>query len=237
MKLNVYSCGCTALDVSVVSTCEEHGGYVVSATDDFVPTDARKAFMSDDKQSVLFHTNFIDGMRKLSAGTVGLIFSYPDHFMYTARELVDARSFVEFSDSYFYECRRVLRHDGRIAILVEHAVLPSILYCADQAGFHVLGNFLVPMHISDLAGKHNYQNKHSSFKAGLILSRTDGATVVKSSSLRGFEKRVLSNHIGGHIVDTSCIHYHFIMASRKVSRSIGIVSCSDRYKALKRLLN
>lgn len=236
MMLNVYSCGCTALDVSVVSQCEEHGGYVVAATEDVVPQSNRKAFMTKDKSAILFYTNLLEGMRKLSAGSTGLIFSYPDHFHFYTREFVATEAFRDFPDRYFPECRRILRKDGHIALIVEHTILSSVVYCARLSGFKLDDYFLVPMYISDLSLKHSFVDKYATYKAALVFSRNGESSNKKCANLKGFERHALSLHHKGLILDTSCIHYPFLVKSSKKSKSVGIVSNYKRYTALKQKL-
>lgn len=233
MKLNVYSCGCTAMDVSVVSTCDEHGGYVVSATDDVIGRSDRRSFMTKDKSSILLYADVLGAMRKLKDSSVGLVLSYPDHFFFYVRSLTNDKAFRDFPDSYFTECRRILARDGHIVLVVEPAIITSVVFCAAMSGFQIANQFLIRMRIVDHVETDKDSIGDNGYRAVLFFSRTGQDIEHEVRTVKDVRSAALSLHKSGLILDTSCIHHPFVVSARKKAKTIGIVSGRRRYEALK----
>lgn len=220
MKINVYSCGCTAIDVSIISECDVHGGHVLSAYDRVKRSD-QKAFQTDDGSAILFYTNLSEGMRKLSDKSVGLVLTYPDHYHFNVRALLHPKAWAFYVDPFFTFCSRVLKDDGKIFILIEPNVLHCVLFSAFQSGFDL--SFLKLLPVSD------------GFKFALVFSNGP-ALSTNIVDVKSFEKAALDAFSSGLILDTSCLHSKFIQHSRTKAKTVGIVTKECKYSKLKKIL-
>lgn len=238
--LNVYSCGCTARNVPVLSRCETHNGYVVVVTNGDVPRSSRASRKSKDGRMVILYDSLLGGMGRLRDSSVGLVFTYPDHFPFAARDSVETQAFQDFPDLYFPECRRVLKDDGHVVLIVEHNILSSVVYCGVKAGFKVNSVSTVRMKIKDEPFSQDFLNSFYVYKACVVLSprKSESRLKVGNVELRNAQKLAEKFHTSGLILDTSCIHYPFVFASKKIAKTVGIVSDNARYKSLiKRMEN
>lgn len=235
--LNVYSCGCTALDVPPLSRCKTHSGHVVAAAANFAGP--RRSFLSDDKRVAILYDSTVEGMRRLKDASVGLIFSYPDQFLFTVRSLIDPASFLHFPDTYFPECRRVLRPYGSAVLIVETFALSAVVYCAHMAGFRVDSTSVVRLPIIDEPLVSDFVNEYYVYKACVTLSlrNSPSSGQVRDMSLKSSPRLIDRLYPGkGLILDTSCIHYPFVMSARKTAKTVGIITDLRRYRAMRRLI-
>lgn len=232
--MNVYSCGCTARNVPILTRCSEHNGHVVVLSNSDVPRNRRASVLSSDRKLAVLYDSLLGGMSRVKSESVGLIFTYPDHFPFVAREAVVTSAFLEFPDMFFPECSRVLRDDGHIVLIVEHHILSSVVYCASCSGFNVNSVSTVRMEIKDEPHSQDFLNSFYVYKACVVLSRKKSGSKKKMGNveLRNAQRVAEKFHTGGLILDTSCIHYPFVLASREIAKTIGIVSDHARYKSL-----
>lgn len=236
LSLNFYSCGCTAYNVPIMSRCVEHNGYITAARDVEVTIDTRKSFVSHDKSLAVLNDTLIPAMRRLRDKSVGLIFSYPDQFVFGVRTHLSSSAFTALPDSFFPECDRILRDDGTIALIVEHFVLSSVVFCAHMAGFRISSVSTVRMAIKDEPLTSTFINEYSAYKACIVLRKRDAGHRPKVGDIKiSSAQNVLPDLYCGNgmILDTSCIHYPFIFTARRVAKTIGIVGSVKRYLALK----
>jgi hypothetical protein len=177
----------------------------------------------------------LDGMRRLKDNTVGLIFTYPDHFPFLARDLIDTKVWHDFPDKYFPECRRILQSDGHIVLFVEQFALASVVYSAAKAGFKIVSQSIVRMAIADEPLTSTFLDDFHTYKTCLVFVRNgqESNKRIGDIKLKNAERPVLNFYQSGLILDTSCIHWPFVMASRHVARTVGIVSANKRYAVLK----
>lgn len=237
--LNVYSCGCTAVDVPILSRCAEHDGHVVVVSRSDVPREQRASKMSEDRQLVYLYDSLSGGLSRLRDESVGLVFTYPDHFPFAAREALGSKEYMEFPDLYFRECKRVLRKDGHIVLFVEHFVQAAVVYAARMSGFIVNSVSLVRMKIKSEPLSPTFLNDFHVYKSCIVLSRSGSAGNIKlgNVSLSKSYKLIDKLYNGGLILDTSCIHSPFALVAKQHAKTVGIVSDNARYKALLRSMD
>lgn len=237
--LSVYSCGCSARNVPPVSRCLEHNGHVVVSMDRDVPRHRRASKKSKDGRLLLLYDSLQGGMSRLKDNSVGLVLSYPDHFPFAARESVFGSAFLSFPDPYFTECRRLLRDDGHIVLVVEHSVLSAVLYSAAMSGFRINSVSWVRMEIKDLPSGQDFLNANSVYKFCVVLApdTSKSRMTLGSGTVRDGTFIAEKFHTDGFILDTSCIHYPFVLASKKVSKTVGIVSGRYRYRSIVERIN
>ena len=233
--LNLYSCGCSATDVPVLSRCKEHNGYVVIVSNNEVPARHRTSFRTKNRKLSLLYCSLLDGMRRLRESTVGLIFTYPDHYPFLARDRIDSNNWRDFPDKYFPECKRVLQPDGHVVLIIEHLALASVVYSAIKAGFKIVSQSVVRMVISDEPVDSTFLNDFYVYKVCLVLTHRahDSNKSIGDIQLKNVGRHIANFHTGGLVLDTSCIHYPVVIAAHKVTRTVGIVSDWKRYNALK----
>lgn len=223
------------MNVPILSRCKEHNGHVVVVSDLVVPTHERTSYRTKDRRLALLYSSMIDGMRRLKDGTVGLIFTYPDHFPFMARDLIDPTAWHDFPDKYFPECRRVLQADGHIVLFLENFALASVVYSASKAGFKIVSQSIVRMTIADEPLTSTFLDDFHTYKTCLVLVRKgqDSDKRIGDIKLKNAERHIVNLYSSGLILDTSCIHYPFVLAGRKVARTVGIVSDRKRYNVIK----
>lgn len=233
--MNVYSCGCTARNVPILTRCSEHNGHVVVLSNSDVAKDRRASSLSQDRKFALLYDSLLGGMSRVKTDSVGLVFTYPDHFPFVAREAVVTSAFLDFPDMFFPECNRVLRKDGHIVLIVEYNILSSVIYCAVYNNFKVNSVSTVKMEIMDDPIGHDFLNKYQVYKAAVVLSPKNSKSNLRLGNMRlNNAGRIAERfHDRGTILDTSCIHYPFVLASHKKAPTIGIVSDKKRYDSLR----
>jgi hypothetical protein len=228
--LNVYSCGCSAVDVPVMSRCVEHNGYVVASIDNKV--EKPEIRRSDDKSLTIIHDKLLPSMRRIKEGKVGLIFTYPDHCLFALRDTIDDKLFTTFPDKFFPECDRVLNDDGHIVLIVEGFVLHSVLYCAIKSGFKVNSISVCRLLLQDEPLQSKLIQEYYSYKTCVVLSRSGKGKTIPNLKL-GMVNKII-NHFDpkGIVLDTSCIHRPLIFESCKTRKTIGIVPNKRRFNSV-----
>ena len=233
---NVYSCGCSAYDVPIISSCKEHGGNVVSATRNVVMQEDRRSFITKNKKLALLYDNPHTGLGRLKPESVGLIWSYPDHFDFLVRTLLEPSAFRTYNDRYFSACRRVLRPNGHIVLFVEVSALIAVVYSAMLSGFKVVSQSSVIMRLDDDSNEHRFLNNQKRHKVCVVFAFNGHHSTADLSSVNPSRcaQDIIDIYQDGLIVDTSCIHNPFPLVARKVAKTVGIVNDTSRYVAMKR---
>lgn len=217
MKNNVFSCGCRAIDVPVVATCEKHGAssYVLSATS-HVPMSDRQSERNGN--NVVLYDNAIRGMRRIPTDSADVVLSYMDPTLHTIRNLLPSSSYADLFDPYFRECMRILR-SGVVAILAEPQTVGSILYVAHRSRMPVAGISPISLTVEQQFGT----------RIGIIF----GPQAVQFETLSEMVDIALHNHDNGrYVIDPSGIYRPFIKRAWEESRSITIVEDQTRFNKL-----
>lgn len=226
---NVYSCGCTARSVPILSRCKDHDGMVVAVHDEIVGDDVATTYRTPDKNLTLVHSSLIAGMKKIKDERAGLVLTYPSHVAFAARDNIVTTSFCDFPDKYFPECYRILKDDGHVVLIVESFILSSVLYCASMAGFKVNSVSLVAMTLMDEPMAAKFIREWYYYKHCVVLSKHGDGYTLGNFKMKATTNIAKKFNPSGVVVDTSCIHWPFALQSAKTHKTIGIVSNPRRY--------
>lgn len=237
--INIYSCGCVAEGVPILSRCDTHNGYVCALLPESKVTRPSKYELKGFK---LLHMDLYKVLRKIKDNSLDMVLSYPQHdpFYIRTNMRIDAQG--RFPNRILEEYYRTLSSEGRIFLIVEYEVLAEALYAMAASGFKINQITTVVSRVikepSFLKRKKDKdERKFYVQRAGVLLSKKDTESNLpniinlKRNADSLLDLFQLSSN--SRVFDGSCIHFPFVVSAlRKGHRVIGVVDNNKRYSSI-----
>lgn len=223
---NFYNCGCyVADDVSVISRCEHHNGWVVARTD-FKVTNPRQLVVGKRKRLKVIHHNMYDVLEHLKR-PLDLIFAYPEFALFGVQHQLTPFGLRNSRMEVFDHILRLLKPDGKAVFLIDPVDLGVVTYQALLRKFELHTRFF-PVFIKSepLFSKPIEQNKVYKIAVGL---NTGPLPKLRMDDLGAFLD-ALDIPEEARILDLSCIYLASLQRARPKSKIVGIVEDANRYR-------
>jgi len=221
---NFYNCGCyVADDVSVISRCAHHNGWVVCRTD-FRVTRPRQLLLG--KHLKVIHHNLYDVMEHLRR-PLDLIFAYPEETLFGPQHQLTTFGFQNSRMEIFTHILRLLKPGGKAVFLIDPIDLGSLAYQARLLRFKIDHRFF-PVFIKSepLFAKEITHSKVYKLAVGL---NTGPLPKLRLDNLTDFFDG-LDIPDDARILDLSCIHLDEVQRARPNSKIVGICEDANRYR-------
>ena len=222
---NLYNCGCyVADDVSVISRCAIHNGWVVARVSHSV-THPRQ--LTVGKRLKLIHHNLYDVLPHLKR-PVDLVFSYPEYNLFAAQQQLTPLGFANARMEIYDHIERLLKPDGKAVIIVDVCNMASALYQAKLRGFEVHHRFTPILIKGEPLRGESWQERVYKVMIGL---NTGPLPRFRASNPRPFfDELGISQE--ARILDTSCILLDVVQRARPKAKVVGIIEDAQRYRTI-----
>lgn len=223
---NYYNCGCyVADDVSIISRCAHHNGWVVARTS-FRVTRPRQLVIGKRKLVKIIHHNLFDVLENLKQ-PFDLVFAYPEADMFGAQHQLTPFGFQNSRMEVFKHLLRLLKPEGKAVFLLDPVDLGSMFYQAALHKFEVHTRFF-PVYVRPEPLWSKSTEKHKVYKIAVGLN-TGPLPKLRLDNMAPFFD-ALNVPSEARILDLSCIHIGAVKQARPDSKIVGIVEDANRYR-------
>lgn len=215
--LNLYSCGCYAEgDIPTLSRCEEHNGFIVAVTG---KPRTRTTFKSG--RILLWHDSLEENLKRLPDAKFAHIFSYPDHDVFYAYHHTAPHAWRNAEPVLLQHLKRLLKPGGYATLIVDGAVLHTLLYHAALVGLDAKVNRVL---YKEFVPEPMYSRSYEFTDAKIMVDIYAG------------EKKNLPDS-GEYVLDTSSILLDRVKRRAKSNKIVALCSCPSRFLLIKRDLS
>jgi hypothetical protein len=224
---NFYSCGCyVADDVSIISRCAQHNGWVVARTSWRV----ERPRQIEGKNTKIIHHNLYDVLPRLKR-KVDLVFAYPEADLFSVQQQLSPRGWSHSRMEIFEHIQRLLKPDGKAVFIVDCDHAASAIYQAKLHGFEVHTRFApVMIKAEPLWAKQPNLEQDKVYKMVVGLN-TGPLPRFRLSEAAGFFDG-LDIADDARILDTSCILLDVLREARPDAQIMGIIENATRYQRI-----